>query len=236
MGSVVMSAAPFRGGASGVWGRVTVDALNTQKAVAEAILKRGGDYVMALKDNQRKLHTDAVLMLAEAEAAPASAKFKLDDHTTEDEGHGRIERRRYTTLSIDKRTWRIAPDRWPGLKAIGRVVRERTDKTTGQTTTQTVYYLMSKPMDIRRFADAVRGHPRGWGIENSVHWVLDVTFNEDRCRCRKDHSDANFALIRRLALNLLSANRGRTKLSMKAQRLKIGWDITFLDELLAHLG
>jgi len=212
---------------------VTVDALNTQKAVAEAILKRGGDYVMALKDNQRKLHTDAVLMLAEAEDAPSSAKFKLDDHTTEDDGHGRIESRRYTTLSIDKRTWRIAADRWPGLKAIGRVIRQRTDKTTGRTTMQTVYYLMSKPMDVRRFADAVRGH---WGIENSAHWVLDVTFNEDRCRCRKDHSDANFALMRRLAMNLLHANRDRTKLSMKAQRLKSGWDIEFLDELLEPLG
>lgn len=211
---------------------VTVDAMHTQKAVAEKIKKRGGDYVMALKENQRKLHDDAVLMLAEAEDAPASAKFTLDDHTTEDDGHGRIERRRYTTLSIDKHTWRLGPDRWPGLKAIGRVVRDRTDKTTGQTTTQTVYYLMSKPMDVRRFADAVRGH---WGIENSVHWVLDVTFNEDRCRCRKDHSDANFALLRRLAINLLRANRDRTKLSMKAQRLRIGWDIPFLDELLEHL-
>jgi predicted transposase YbfD/YdcC len=211
---------------------VTVDALNTQKTIARAILKRGGDYVMALKENQRKLHDDAVLMLAEAEDAPPSAKFTLDDHITEDDGHGRIERRRYTTLSIDKRTWRIAADRWPGLKAIGRVVRERTDKTTGKTTTQTVYYLMSKPMDVRRFADAVRGH---WGVENSVHWVLDVTFNEDRCRCRKDHSDANFALLRRLAINLLRANRDRTKLSMKAQRLRIGWDIPFLDDLLEHL-
>ena len=212
---------------------ITVDALNTQTAVAESILARQGDYVMALKDNQPKLHTDAVLMLAEAENAPRAAWFSLDDHTTEDDDHGRIETRRYTTLTLDKRTWRIAPDRWPGLKAIGRVVRQRTDKVSGQTTTETVHYLMSKAMDVRRLADAVRGH---WGIENSVHWVLDVNFNEDRCRCRKDHSDVNFALLRRLALNLLQQNRSRTKLSIKAQRLKIGWDLTFLEDLLRHLG
>lgn len=208
---------------------VTVDALNTQTAVAESILARRGDYVMALKDNQPTLRADAVLMLAEAEDAPRSARFSVDDYTTEDDGHGRIEVRRYTTLGLDKRTWRFTADRWPGLKAIGRVVRQRTDKVSEQTTTETVYYLMSKRMDIRRFADAVRGH---WGIENSVHWVLDVSFNEDRCRCRKDHSDENFALLRRLALNLLDQNRSRSKLSIKAQRLKIGWDIDFLEDLL----
>ena len=212
---------------------VTVDALNTQTHVAQAIVDRGGDYVMALKRNQPSLHQDAVLMLAEAQEAPPSEKFVIDDHVTEETGHGRLERRHYTTLKIDRRTWRFTADRWPGLKAIGRVVRERTDKTTGRTTTQTVHYLMSKPMDIRRFADAVRGH---WGIENSMHWVLDVSFNEDRCRCRKDHSDANFALMRRLAMNLLRANRDRTKLSMKAQRLRIGWDTPFLDQLLEHCG
>lgn len=210
---------------------VTVDALNTQTDVAEAIVARGGDYVMALKANQRSLHDDAALMLAEAEDEPA--RFTLDDHATQDNAHGRIEHRHYTTLQLDQHTWRIAADRWPGLAAIGRVVRERTDKTTGQTATTTVYYLMSQPMKAARFAAAVRGH---WGIENSAHWVLDVTFDEDRCRCRKDHSAANFAMMRRLAINLLRANRTRTKLGMKAQRLKIGWDIAFLEDLLCHLN
>ena len=208
---------------------VTVDALNTQTHVAEAILERGGDYVMALKANQPKLHGDAVLMLDEAEGDPTS--FSLDEHVTDDDAHGRLEHRRYSTLKIDPRTWRIAGDRWPGLKAIGRVERHRTDKSTGDTTTQTCYYLMSVAMDAKRFGEAVRGH---WGIENSAHWVLDVTFNEDQCRRRKDHSDENFALMRRLAMNLLRTNRDRTKLSMKAQRLKIVWDIDFLDDLLNH--
>jgi len=208
---------------------VTVDALNTQIDVAEAILERGGDYVMALKRNQLTLHTDAVLMLAEAEDEPD--RFTLDEHTTTDDAHGRIEHRHYTTLELDEHTWRINCDRWPGLKAIGRVVRHRTDKTTGKTTVTTVYYLMSSVMHAPRFAQAVRGH---WGIEAS-HWVLDVTFNEDHCRCRTNHSDQNFALMRRLAMNLLRANRDRTKLSMKAQRLKIGWDLDFLEDLLRHL-
>lgn len=208
---------------------VTVDALHTQKDVAQAVLDRGGDYVMALKSNQEKLHEDAVLMLAEAEEAERGKRFLLDDHTTEDDGHGRLEIRRYTTLTLNKHTWRFEKGRWPGLKAIGRVERERTDKRTGERKTERVYYVMSKAMDIRRFGDAVRGH---WGIENSAHWVLDVTFNEDNCRCRKDHSDENFAMIRRLALNLLTHNRERSGLSMKAQRLKIGWDIDFLSEVL----
>jgi len=153
----------------------------------------------------------------------------VDDYTTEDDDHGRIEVRRYTTLKLDKRTWRFTAGRWPGLKAIGRVVRQRTDKVSGKTTTET----MSKPMDIRRFADAVRGY---WGIENSVNWMLDVSFNKDRCRCREDHSDENFALLRRLALNLLEQNRSRSKLSIKAQRLKLGWDIAFLEDLLNSVG
>lgn len=216
---------------------VTVDALNTQTDVAEAILARGGDYVMALKANQRTLHDDAVFTLAEAEDEAGESgesggdRFALDEHATDDDAHGRIEHRRYTTLKLDKKAWRITRDRWPGLKSLGRVVRRRTDKTTGETTTTTVYYLMSTAMDAARFAAAVRGH---WGIEAS-HWVLDVTFNEDRCRSRKDHSDQNFAFMRRLAMNLLRANRDRTKLSMNAQRLKIGWDINFLDDLLRHL-
>lgn len=211
---------------------VTVDALNTQTDVAEAILARGGDYVMALKANQRTLHDDAVFTLADAEDDSGGDRFTLDEHTTDDDAHGRIEHRRYSTLKLDKIAWRIQRDRWPGLKAIGRVVRQRTDKSTGETTTTTVYYLMSTALTAQRFAAAVRGH---WGIEAS-HWVLDVTFNEDRCRSRKDHSDQNFALMRRLAMNLLRVNRDRTKLSMNAQRLRIGWDIDFLEDLLRHLN
>ena len=114
------------------------------------------------------------------------------------------------------------------------MTRQRTDQTTGKTSTQTAYYLLSQAMSAERFSKAVRGHPRGWGIENSAHWVLDVVFDEDRCRSRKDHGDENFALMRRLALNLLRNNRERTKLSMTSQRHKIGWDISFLVDLLQH--
>ena len=208
---------------------VTIDAMGCQREIAKQIVQDGGDYILALKDNQQTLHTDAALMLAEAE--DQSQKFDLDDHTTEDEGHGRREHRHYTTLKLGNETWRFAKDRWPGLKAIGRVIRQRTDKTTGKTSTETCYYLMSVAMAAKRFASAVRGH---WGIENSVHWVLDVTYNEDQSRCRKDHGAANFSVLRRLTMNLLRANRERTKMTMKAQRRKIGWDLSFLDDLLQH--
>ena len=213
---------------------VTVDALNTQKKVARSILDHAEGYVMTLKQNHEKLHTDAVLTFAQADDEPS--RFRCDEHTTMSKGHGRVERRCHMTISLDKQTWRLPAaggekERWPGLTALGRVVRERTDKATGQTSTQTAYYLLSQPMTAECFAKAVRGH---WGIENAAHWVLDVVFDEDRCRSRKDHGDENFALMRRLALNLLRNNRERTKLSMTSQRHKIGWDIDFLDGLLQH--
>lgn len=140
---------------------VTVDALNTQKSVARSILDHAEGYIMTLKQNHAKLHTDAVLTFAEADDNPP--RFRCDRHTTTDEGHGRVERRCHTTIPIDKRSWRLhVPDgqegRWPGLAAIGRVVRERTDKATGQTSTQTCCYLLSQPMTADAFARAVRGH------------------------------------------------------------------------------
>ena len=112
---------------------------------------------------------------------------------------------------------------------MGRVVRTRTVKgASGGTTTQHRYYLLSDP-DVKRFAESVRGH---WGIENSAHWVLDVTFGEDANRTSKDHGPENLAILRRLSLNLFRVNRERTKISIKNQRKMIGWDINTVQTLL----
>lgn len=219
---------------------VTLDAMHTQAETAQQILDQGGDYVMVVKANQPKLLEDVMLQLAEAEGAFGGFPG-LDQYVTEDDGHGRIEVRQYTTLTLSRKTWRLASQnrkpRWPGLKAIGRVVRERTDKSTGKTSTQTVYYLISRPMDIRQFSDAVRGH---WGIENQVHWQLDVTFNEDGCRCRKDHSAENLAILRRLTLNLVEIYRGRLpknkKISRDGIRQQIAWDLDYIKKLLIPMG
>lgn len=219
---------------------VTLDAMHTQVETAELILDRGGDYVMAVKENQPKLLDDVILQIAEAEQS-FSGFPGFDQHVTEDKGHGRIETRQYTTLTLGKKTWRLAPEnrkaRWPGLKAIGRVVRERTDRSSGKTSTQTVYYLMSRPMDIRQFADAVRGH---WGIENSLHWQLDVTFNEDGCHCRKDHSAENLSILRRLTLNLIepyiASLPKNKKISRDGVRQQVAWDLNFIEKLLGPMG
>lgn len=196
---------------------VTADALNCQRAIADQIVDQGGDYVLALKGNQPALHGDVSLFFDDKAFIPQSV------HTATDGDHGRIETR-ISVVSTDI-AWLQERHRWPGLAAIGKVTRIR--EAAGKTSTETVYYLLSTPLAAKRFHDVVRHH---WGIENSLHWVLDVTMNEDQSRNRKDHSPENLALLRRLALNLarLEPSRG----SMKAKLKQAGWDNAFLAKLL----
>ncbi len=203
--------------------------MGCQRAIAQQLHEKKADYVLALKDNHPTLHTQAILLLAEADDEPVM--FKPATLCTDERSRGRHEVRTYTTVKLNARTsHRIVRDPWPGLNAVGRVVSERTVK--GKTTTQTRYYLLSAAdADVERFAKAVRGH---WGIENSAHWVLDVIFGEDANRTSKDHAPENLAILRRLAMNLFRANRKRTNVALKNQRKKIGWNIDFVTELLTH--
>jgi len=208
---------------------VTIDAMGCQQAIAEKLHDKEADYVLALKDNHPTLHTQAILLLAEADDQPE--RFKPATHVTDERKRGRHEVRTYTTVKLGARTsHRIARDHWPGLHAVGRVVSQRAVK--GKTTTETRYYLLSDAeANVERFAAAVRGH---WGIENSAHWVLDVTFGEDANRTSKDHGPENLAILRRLAMNAFRANRKRTKRSLKVQRKMVGWNPDFVTELLTH--
>lgn len=207
---------------------VTIDAMGCQKPIAKQLHEKQADYALALKANHETLHTQAVLLLSESDDEDAAIKH--DTHRTVDRGHGREETRVYTTVTLGRHTTHRIDDAtrevWPGLSALGRVVSTRTVK--GKTTTQTRYYLLSDP-DVKHFAKAVRGH---WGIENQLHWVLDVTMGEDASRTSKDHGPENLAIFRRLALNLFRANRDRTKRSLKMQRMMIAWNIRAVEELL----
>lgn len=200
---------------------ITADALNCQRAIAGQIVRQGGDYALALKGNQQALHADVSLFFDDKDFNPTSV------HTATDADHGRIETR-VSQVSTDV-AWLQERHQWPGLAAIGKVTRIR--EAAGKTTTETAYYLLSAPLAAHRFHEVVRHH---WGIENSLHWVLDVTMNEDQSRNRKDHSPENLALLRRLALNL--AKLEPSKGSMKAKLKQAGWDNAFLAKLLAQFA
>jgi len=199
---------------------VTADALNCQRDIAQQVIDQGGDYVLALKGNQGTLFEDVKLFLDD----PAVA---LETADTTDGEHGRIEVRR-AALSTDI-AFLQESHAWPGLKAIGKVtaMRETKDKTSQETR----YFLMSQALTPERFATIVRAH---WGIENGLHWVLDVTLNEDQMRNRKDHGPENLALLRRLALNV--AKLEPSKGSVKGKLKRAGWDDQFLATLLSQFA
>lgn len=147
-------------------------------------------------------------------------------YRTVNDDHGRIETRRHWLLGLIEHL--DGASRWAGLKRVGMVEAEHRIKGQ-QTSVERRYYLLSLDGGVEHFAHAVRAH---WGIENQVHWVLDVAFHEDDCRLRKDHAPENLALIRHLALNLLRCDSS-TKVGIKAKRLTAGWDNRFLLSLFA---
>jgi predicted transposase YbfD/YdcC len=194
---------------------VTIDAMGCQTAIAQQIVDQGGDYVLALKANHADLLTNVRDSFALADATASTR--------TVDKGHGRIEVRTCRTITDETTLHWLDPDRrWPRLRSIAEVVGER--RIDGVVTTHTRWYLSSLSGDAATLAKAVRSH---WGIENQVHWVLDVAFREDASRARIGHSATNLALIRKLALNLLRADPTR-RIGVKGSRLKAGWDNAYL--------
>jgi predicted transposase YbfD/YdcC len=200
---------------------VTADALNCQRTIAAEVVAQGGDYVLALKGNQGSLHDD-VRTFFDDPARPAEIT-----HTTVDGDHGRIETR--TSLISTDIAWLQDRHAWPGLAAIGKVVRTREAGT--QVSTEAAHYLLSTALSAERFGQVARAH---WGVENGLHWVLDVTMSEDQARNHKDHGPQNIALLRRLALNL--ARLEGSKGSMKGKLKRAGWDDAFLARLLTQFG
>ena len=202
---------------------VTIDAMGCQKEIAQAITDQGADYVLALKENHQTLYDDVKLFLDDAKATD----FGESAHAcvaTVDGDHGRIETRTYWVTSAIE--WLGAKASWAKLQSIGMVESRR--EIAGTTSTETRFFLTSLPGDAERFAQAVRQH---WGIENSLPWVLDVSFDEEAGRMRKDKGAQTCAVLRHIALNLLR-RESRHKRGMKARRKRAGWDRAYLLQVL----
>jgi predicted transposase YbfD/YdcC len=196
---------------------VTADALNCQRAIAEQIVEQKGDYALALKGNQGTLFDDVVLLLDDAELKTSTAAPVVEAD------HGRIETR--TAMVSTEIDWLQKQHQWPGLKAVGKVVRRR--ETADKTTTETAYYLLSRVLSPKRLNQVVRQH---WGIENSLHWRLDVVMNEDQDRTRMGHGPHNLAVLRHMAINAMQKEGSKGSLRGKFKRA--GWDDGYLYRLL----
>lgn len=202
---------------------VTVDAIGCQKSVAEQVINQQGDYVLAVKGNQPKLLAH-VRQLFDRSERQLHRDLSVDAYETYDEGHGRSEIRRYwTTDQVDDFPQRKA---WKGLRLFGMVEAQRCSGK--KVTVERRYYISSLDNDAQRFAEAVRGH---WGIENSLHWVLDVVFREDDSRVRIGHAPKNMAVLRQIALSLLQQEK-TAKVGIQTKRLKAGWDNQYLANIL----
>ncbi len=197
---------------------VTIDAIGCQQDIAAQIIDQGGDYVLAVKANQGSLFTEVHQCFADIEAEG------MQFYETEEQGHGREETRWYWMSEM--LPWPLRRIQWKGLRSMGVVEASR---TVGEHyTVERRYYISSLPADAERLAEAVRGH---WGIENQLHWVLDVAFREDDSRIRTGHAAENMAIVRRIALNLLKQDTS-VKLGIANKRLKAGWDESYLLKIL----
>ena len=202
---------------------VTIDAMGCQKEIAKTITEQGADYVLALKENHPTLSEAVTLFLNDARDT-GFADLEHAYHETVDGDHGRIETRRYWITSDIE--WLGAKASWSNLHSVGMVEARREVGETVQIDTR--YFLTSLPAQGVRFAQAVR---QRWGTENPLHWVLDVSFDEDACRIRKDKGAQIFAVLRHIALNLLR-REPHHKRGIKARRKRAGWDRDYLLQVL----
>lgn len=198
---------------------VTADALHCHPAMAEAVLGAKAQYALGLKGNHGPL-------FAATEAAFAAAGDELAFFETQERAHGRSERRSAAVLPVARLT---PTPSFPGLKAVGRIAAERTG-ADGRTTSSVRYAALSKLISPRKLAQVVRAH---WSIENQLHWTLDVVFDEDDARTRKDNGPQNLAVIRRLAQNILRAHPAKISITSKMRRAN--WRKDFFCELFAHM-
>ena len=194
---------------------ITIDAMGTQKKIAEKIIEQKADYVLALKGNQEYLKENVVSIFARQQ--PESKDITIE------KGHGRIETRECSVIT--DLTFLDEKEQWKKMKSIIKINSQREIK--GKITNETRYFISSLIDDAKNFNSYIRQH---WGIENSLHWSLDVTFNEDFQRKRNGHAAENFALIQKIVLNLLKVEK--SKASLKNKRLMAGWNNQFLMKIL----
>jgi len=203
---------------------ISIDAMGCQKQIAKQIIDGGGNYLLAVKGNQKNLFEDIKLFFEK----PAECDYNIEKHEENDKGHGRIERRICeATSDID---WLKSEHDWTGLASIARITSERTIK--GKTSIETRYYIGSTLANPQTILQNTRAH---WGIENCLHWVLDMCFGEDQCRIRKDNAPLAVATIRHVALNLLQKAKEKhpnKRISLKRLRKLAGWDNEILDFVL----
>jgi predicted transposase YbfD/YdcC len=213
---------------------VTIDAMGCQKKIAKEIIEADADYVLALKGNQETVHEevktflDATLAEKQGPRLPgaklSSAAAHLATMETVEKDHGRLETRRYfQSVELD---WFADQSKWEGLQSVGMV--EAIREVQGKTTVERRYYLSSLPLGVETFARAVRGH---WGVENKLHWSLDVCFGEDQSRARSGYAAENLATLRRLALNLLKREKTK-KRGLRGKMLNASWNHPYLLRLL----
>jgi predicted transposase YbfD/YdcC len=189
----------------------------TKSLRCRSCFDQGGDYVLALKENQKTLYDDVILLLDDPVCKVTTAKPTVDGD------HGRIETR---TATVSTDIAGLLDQHWPGLAAIGKVVRVR--ETATKTTTETAYYLLSTALSPERFNEVVRSH---WGVENRLHWRLDVVMNEDQDRTRLGNGPHNLAVLRHMALNVMQTEGSKGSLRGKFKRA--GWDEAYLSRLIA---
>jgi predicted transposase YbfD/YdcC len=195
---------------------ITIDAMGAQRSICQQIIDSRGDYVISLKGNQGTLYEDAVLFLKDIE----NHEFK---HESNDKGHGRIEQRS-ATVSHDIE-WLQEHHKWPGLKSIGKITA--TVFKNEKETTETRYYISSLPLDARRLNEIARKH---WGIENQLHWRLDVVFNEDKACIRNDNAAENMNIIRKWALAILIKAKRKPEQSIKSVMRKNSMSFAYLND------
>jgi len=207
---------------------LTIDAVGCQHAIVETIIAKQADYIIAVKNNQPAL-AEAIEKMFDSndqgQLAPA-----LEQATSIDKDHGRVETRCCTVANDLSVLGRVA-EQWRGLRSVVRIQSTReivNGRGKGKITNDLRYYISSILLNAEQFEAAVRAH---WGIENSCHWVLDVTFREDDCRVRVGDGAENFAILRRISLNLIKKEKS-TKTSVNIKRLKMGWSPKYLETVL----
>ena len=203
---------------------VTIDAMGCQKAIARQIVDQGGDYLLQLKGNQGGLYDETTVLFDQCLRDDCLGISYTTAHTTNG-GHGRIEQRRiWATSEVN---WFAERGQWKKLGTLIRVQATRT--VNGETSEEYRYYISSlSAKDPERLLTLIRGH---WGVENTLHWSLDISFREDDCRIRQGHAAENFSRLNRIALNLLKAEK-QEKVGIKTKRLTCGWDHDYLLKVL----
>jgi predicted transposase YbfD/YdcC len=203
---------------------VSIDAMGCQKEIAAQIRQGDGDYILAVKQNQPTLYQQVNQAIDEALEGDAK---DLDEHQTVEKGHGRQETRTYAVVAAPKS---VDPEgQWQDLCAVGVTFSERVD-SRGRSSLEGRYYILSRLLSAEEFAEAVRGH---WGIENNLHWQLDVSFREDGCRVRTGHAAANLSVIRRFALGLLERETGCRR-GIETKRLKCALSDEYREKVLLN--